>query len=362
MREEEKESAAGQLWSRGRFAAAFGFTALLVASSNLLVQAIQKTDSSIWAIAAMEAGNVLFVSFLIVLVIAFWQRKTVTEPVRSILATVKAIEDGDFASRVERSSWEKVAGHLHEFDVLADGVDAMAEELAGTESLRSDFIANVSHEFKNPIAALSSYAQLLAEDEVSEADRKLYAGKMLTVLGNLSELVGNILKISRLENQTIYPAPRTFDLGEELCESFLPFADACESKGLDVEVDLEDNVLVHSDPDILGMLWSNLFSNAVKFTGEGGKISIGMHGEPEGRAMVTVADTGCGMDEETKRRVFEKFYQGDPSHATKGNGLGMALAKRAADVTGATIGLESEAGHGTTFTITLPAASQDKTV
>lgn len=87
-----------------------------------------------------------------------------------------------------------------------------------------------------------------------------------------------------------------------------------------------------------------------------------MHEEPEGRAMVTVAGTGCGMDEEAKRCVFEKFYQGDPSHATKGNGLGMALAKRAADVTGATIGLESEAGHGTTFTITLPAASQDKTV
>ncbi|MGN0070333.1 MAG: sensor histidine kinase [Atopobiaceae bacterium] len=358
MREKKEESVGGQLWSRGRFAAAFGFTALLVASSNLLMQAIQKTDSPLWAIAAMETGNILFVSFLIVFTIAYWQRRTVTEPVRSILATVRAVEGGDFTSRVDRSSWEKVAGHLHEFDVLADGVDAMAKELAGTESLRSDFIANVSHEFKNPIAAPSSYAQLLAEDEVSEADRKLYADKMLTVLGNLSELVGNILKINRLENQTIYPAPRTFDLGEELCESFLPFADACEKKGLDVTVEMDDGVLVHSDPDILGMLWSNLFSNAVKFTGEGGKISIGMHEKSEGVVTVTVTDTGCGMDEETKRRVFEKFYQGDPSHATKGNGLGMALAKRAADVTGATIGLESEAGHGTTFTVTLPAASQ----
>ena len=87
-----------------------------------------------------------------------------------------------------------------------------------------------------------------------------------------------------------------------------------------------------------------------------------MHVEPEGRAMVTVADTGGGRDEETKRRVCDKFYQGDPSHATKGNGLGMALAKRAAEVSGATFGLDSEAGHGTMFTITLPAASQDKTV
>lgn len=104
--------------------------------------------------------------------------------------------------------------------------------------------------------------------------------------------------------------------------------------------------------------WSNLFWNTVKFTDVGGKIPIGMKKESEGVVMATVTDTGCGMDEETKRRVFEKFYQGDPSHAIKGNGLGMALAKRAADVTGATIALESEAGHGTTFTVTLPAASQ----
>jgi signal transduction histidine kinase len=168
-------------------------------------------------------------------------------------------------------------------------------------------------------------------------------------------MISNILKLNKLENQTIYPASVTFDLGEQLCECLVGLEDVWDKKGLEIDADVEENVRVKADPELLTLVWNNLFSNAIKFTDEGGKISLSMKSE-NGRAVVKISDTGCGISPEVGKHMFEKFYQGDTSHASKGNGLGLALVKRVIDITGGDISVSSEVGKGSTFTVMLDEA------
>jgi signal transduction histidine kinase len=168
-------------------------------------------------------------------------------------------------------------------------------------------------------------------------------------------MISNILKLNKLENQTIYPASVTFDLGEQLCECLVGLEDVWDKKGLEIDADVEENVRVKADPELLTLVWNNLFSNAIKFTDEGGKISLSMKSE-NSRAVVKISDTGCGISPEVGKHMFEKFYQGDTSHASKGNGLGLALVKRVIDITGGDISVSSEVGKGSTFTVMLDEA------
>ena len=175
---------------------------------------------------------------------------------------------------------------------------------------------------------------------------------MTNAARRLANLITNILKLNKLENQQIYPKKERFDLGEQLCECLLAFENAWEAKDLEIETDLADGVTVESDPELLSLVWNNLFSNAIKFTGEGGTVGLKLHTE-SGHAVVEVSDTGCGISPEVGAHIFEKFYQGDSSHATQGNGLGLALVKRVVDIVGGEIGVSSEPGKGSTFTVKL---------
>lgn len=179
-----------------------------------------------------------------------------------------------------------------------------------------------------------------------------YAKAITDASRGLADMVTNILKLNKLENQNIYPDVQTYDLAEQLCECLLTFETAWEDKNIEIETDIEDGVTIDADPEMLGLVWNNLFSNALKFTGEGGTVGITL--KTEGTlAVVQVSDTGCGISPETGKHIFEKFYQGDTSHATKGNGLGLALVKRVIDITGGDISVVSEVGRGTTFTVRL---------
>ena len=164
-----------------------------------------------------------------------------------------------------------------------------------------------------------------------------------------------MLKLNKLEKQTIKPVPQKYDLCAQLCECTLQFEHAWEGKGIELEADLEEHAVIEGDEGLLALVWTNLLSNAIKFTPSGGTIKISQTSD-EKKATVSVADTGCGMDEETKRRVFEKFYQGDTSHATEGNGLGLALVKRILQLSDGSISVESEVGKGTVFTVELPVS------
>jgi signal transduction histidine kinase len=163
-------------------------------------------------------------------------------------------------------------------------------------------------------------------------------------------MMTNILKLNRLENQQIYPNLTTFDLGEQLCECLLQYEGTWERKNIEIETDIAEGVLVCADAELLSLVWSNLFSNAFKFTEDGGRVTLALTAD-EAYATVRVADTGCGMSAEVGAHIFEKFYQGDTSHATQGNGLGLPLVKRVVDIMQGEIGVESAVGVGTTFTV-----------
>ena len=154
------------------------------------------------------------------------------------------------------------------------------------------------------------------------------------------------------QNQQIFPQPQEFDLGEQLCECLLGFEDAWEKKNLEIETDIQDDVRIKSDSELLSLVWNNLISNAVKFTPEGGTVSVTLKADGK-KVFVSVRDTGCGMTAETGKHIFEKFYQGDTSHATQGNGLGLALVKRVVDILGGEIAVQSVYGQGSTFTVSI---------
>lgn len=167
----------------------------------------------------------------------------------------------------------------------------------------------------------------------------------------LNIMITNILKLSKLENQQIFPERRAYPLGEQLRRCALRFMEKWQEKGIEFKIDVED-VIVRYDDELLELVWNNLLSNAVKYTQRGGHISLTSRKAGD-TVLVSMEDSGCGMDEETRRRVFEKFYQGDTSHASEGNGLGMALAKKIVDISGGCIRVESEPGKGTVFTVEL---------
>ena len=305
------------------------------------------SEADIQQAAKLTFLNVLLLTAIFSLIDRVRRRYMVLRPVRMITQVAKRLMKGDFSARVPR---------LHSIDVM-DGfseigecINRLAEELSGTETLRTDFIANVSHELKTPLAVTQNYASLLRQPGVDEEKRQEYARVISDTSIRLANLVTNILKLNKLENQQIFPQRQTFDLGEQLCECLLAFEDAWEQKKLDIRTDIQEDVLVDGDAELLSLVWNNLFSNAIKFTGEGGKVSLRMFAEGK-NAVVQVVDTGCGFGSEVGRHNFEKFYQGDSSHATRGNGLGLALVKRVVDIVGGDIAVTSEIGKGSQFTV-----------
>lgn len=306
------------------------------------------TQENITAAAQITFLNVLILTFLFGTIDFIRRKRMVDRPVKIITAATEKIMQGDFSVRVAPMQGAGMEG----FNRIGKAINAMAKELSGTETLRTDFIANVSHELKTPLAVMGNYATMLQRPGITEAEKNEYAKAISDAARRLAQLITNILKLNKLENQQIFPQPQEFDLGEQLCQCLLGFEDAWEDKELEIETDLAENVKIKSDPELLSLVWNNLFSNAVKFTPKGGSIGVTLKAE-EKTVTVTVRDTGCGMKPETGRHIFEKFYQGDTSHATQGNGLGLALVKRVIDILGGEIGVQSVYGEGSTFTVKL---------
>ncbi|MGN1003233.1 MAG: ATP-binding protein [Oscillospiraceae bacterium] len=307
------------------------------------------TPENVSAAAKLTFGNVLLLSLLCTVIDAARRRFTVSRPVKKITDAARQIMQGDFSVRIPPV---RTLGGEDGFNRIIDCFNRMAEELSGTETLRTDFIANVSHELKTPLAVMQNYGTLLQQPDLPEEKRLEYARAVTDASRRLADLIGNILKLNKLENQQIFPAAAEYDLSEQICECLLGYEDVWERKGVNIETDIDDGVTVRSDSELLALVWSNLFSNALKFTPEGGTVRVSLKRE-DGRAVVRVADTGCGISRDVGKRIFDKFYQGDPSHAAQGNGLGLALVRRIIDITGSEISVESEVGKGSTFTVRL---------
>ena len=276
--------------------------------------------------------------------------KRYQKPLEDFGQATKKVASGDFSVYMAPKHTPDKADHL---DVIYMDFNKMVEELGSIETLKTDFFSNVSHEIKTPLAVIHNYAELLNQENLSEEKRREYTEIILHAIHRLSDLITNMLKLNKLEKQVIKPQPQEFDLCTQLCDCALQFEDMCDKKEIQFEADMEDRVTICADAGLLEMVWTNLLSNAMKFTPSGGTITITQTSDKDS-VTVSISDTGCGMDEKTAKRIFDKFYQGDTSHATEGNGLGLALVQRILELSDGTISVKSTLGKGTIFTITLP--------
>ena len=308
-------------------------------------------EANIAAAAKVTFWNVLLITFLFGTIDYIRRRITVDRPVKRIIDATEQIMQGDFSARVPAMHGSAAEG----FDRIGTAINQMAQELSGVETLRTDFIANVSHEMKTPLAVMQNYGTMLQQPDLDEEKRIEYAKAVTAGSRRLADMMTNILKLNRLENQQIFPQATEYDLGEQLCECLLQYENVWEQSGIEIETDIEEDVRVKADAELLSLVWNNLFSNAFKFTEPGGTVSLSLQ-TTEHHAIVEVQDTGCGMSPEVGAHIFETFYQGDTSHATQGTGLGLALVKRVVDIMQGEISVESVKGVGTTFTVKIRRA------
>lgn len=279
-------------------------------------------------------------------VIAVYVGRLIVRPIQNIGNAFSELSKGNFDVKVSEDE------RVMEIRDIARRFNAMTYDLSHIETLRNDFVTNVSHEFKTPIAAIEGYATLLQNHSLTPEKHDHYVEKILENSQRLSTLSGNILMLSKLENQELVPDLSEFRLDEQIRRCVLALEPKWEARSVWFDIEL-DRAEYYGSPSLFEQVWLNIIDNAIKHSPDGGCISIRLIAEGD-VLCVSVTDHGDGMSEEVQRHVFEKFYQGDTSHKSEGNGLGLALVKRILDLCGGTVAVESEPGNGATFTVKLP--------
>ncbi len=266
-------------------------------------------------------------------------------PIKKLRKAMEQVADGDYSVRLHEKSRSK------EIMEIYTGFNLMTHELSATEILQTDFVSNVSHEFKTPINAIEGYSTLLQGCENLDDNQREYVDKILFNTRRLSTLVGSILLLSRLENQQI-PTNRTkYRLDEQIRQAVVALEPEWERKQIEFDVEL-DVVNYLGNEQMMHHVWSNLISNAIKFSPESGVVRVRLSHNQNG-IVFAVEDQGPGLSEESQKHVFDKFYQADNSHKQEGNGLGLALVKRILVMEKGEIAVENCDGGGCRFTVVL---------
>lgn len=276
-------------------------------------------------------------------------RKKYEKPMKHMGEVTKRVSEGDFTARLEVNHTEDKLDYL---DVMFLDFNKMVEELASIEILKNDFVSNVSHEIKTPLSVIQNYITLLQNPDLTAGQRKEYTDTIFHASEQLTSLVSNILRLSKLENQSILPLPKNYDVCRQLADCVMNLSDMMEAKRLEFTADIEDKAFVLADESMIEIVWNNLLMNAIKFTEPGGKIVLTQTALEDG-IWVSVADSGCGMDEQTICHIFDRFYQGDTSHSQEGYGLGLALVAKIIDLSGGTVKVSSTPGKGSVFLVCL---------
>ena len=328
------------------------FLLVLLLMSGVHTGILVGMDALGWNKLVQTIVPILYWSAVAIGLTLYTRRKiqnTYEVPMQRLAQATQKVAAGDFSVYVAPIHTPDKADYI---DRMIVDFNTMVEELGSIETLKTDFFSNVSHEFKTPLAVIQSNAELLQKGLTPTDEHQEQVGNILSATRRLANLIMNMLKLNKLEKQTIRPAAEVYDVCAQLCSVAVQFEDAWERKDIEFDADLEDAAYVRADPGLLELVWTNLLSNAVKFTPQGGSITL-RQTRADGKIYVSVTDTGCGMDEKTVKHIYDKFYQGDTSHSTEGNGLGMALVKRILELTGAEIQIDSTPGKGSTFTVVL---------
>jgi len=271
--------------------------------------------------------------------------QSITEPVRRLNIATKKVAQGDFDVKIPEATRD-------ELGQLTRNFNRMTHQLRQMETMRSDFVSSISHEFKTPLASIQGFARLLQKKNLPQEQIDEYTQVILEETTRLTNLSSNILRLNALENQSIPHKPSEFSMDEQVRRSVLVLAAQWEPKEIEFDLDL-DRVDYYGDQDLLQQVWINLIGNAVKFSEKGGIIHLSLKQETEDVFFVC-QDEGSGIAPEAQQRIFEKFYQADRSRAREGNGLGLAIVQRILTLCGGSISFDSELGKGTTFRVKLP--------
>ena len=319
-------------------------TASMVLTYGIIYVLLKLKIGTLTAVITSSTYIGIFTTILGIGIAAYVSTKMLS-PVIKINDAAMKVARGDFSVRLEEKSIAK------EIEEIATSFNIMVKELSSTETLRNDFVSNVSHEFKTPLSAIEGYATLLQDESLSKEEQATYVSRILENTSRLSKLTQSILSLSQLENQEILLQQETYMLDEQIRRVLLSYEPLWEEKELNIDLALAATPF-YGSKSLLAQVWSNLIDNAIKFSRKGGTLFISC-GVFDGRVVVRVRDNGAGMSEEVRQHAFDKFYQGDRSHTGQGSGLGLALVRRIVSLSGGTIDLQSKEGKGTEISVFL---------
>ena len=340
----------------------FAFVVFLSVLLNAVISAltiftlIDKGILILTDVTVADAGRLLafyiFISVPVGIFVALMASKVPLKPIRTLINSMDRLAAGDFSTRASVGS---VMQMYPPYIGVTESFNKMAEQLENTEMLRSDFINNISHEFKTPIVSIAGFAKLLRRGDLTEQQRQEYLAVIEEESLRLSHMATNVLNLTKVENQTILSDISLFNLSEQIRDCFLLLENKWEHRDLDFRLEFEEHQ-IWANEEQLKQVWINLLENAIKFTPDGHRIQVTIR-ETENKLAVCVRNTGTQIPPEQQGKIFNKFYQGDESHSTQGNGVGLAIVKRIAQLHCGSVRVRSE-GMVTDFTVELPKKMQ----
>lgn len=324
-------------------------TDLIICIGGKYVKINNFSSENVYWVVSFVTIVAFIVSIIIGTIITTFVGKSILQPIHDISRAASEVARGNFAVRVNESSG-------NEYGTLQRNFNKMAQELSGIETLRGDFISNVSHEFKTPLASIQGFAKLLQDESLSMEDRREYTQIIIDETSRLSKLSTNILNLTKLENQTTIGRKKRFAIDEQIRKIVLMLEPEWSKKEINMDIDLEDIFYVGNE-ELMGQIWQNIINNAIKFTPVGGEIRVKLFRSESG-IVAKISDNGPSIPADKKDKIFEKFYQGDRSRATEGNGLGLALVKRIIDLCNGEVYVDNLFEGGVCFTVELPYQSE----
>lgn len=311
---------------------------ILIAVFDEIFPLIRKIPKIIWLFAVSAVLGSALTTLLV---------KMLFDPITTLGKAMGQVAKGDYSVRLDTKHVFREIRQIHE------DFNRMTQELSSTEILKTEFVSNVSHEFKTPINAIEGYATLLQDTEGQESFlQREYVDKILFNTRRLSKLVGNILLLSKVDNQGIQTKFSIFRLDEQIRQSILALEPKWVEKNNDFDVDLQ-RIEYRGNENLLMHVWNNLLDNAIKYGPEEGIIRLRLKQDEE-NVIFTIEDQGEGIPEEARKHIFDRFYQADSSRKSEGNGLGLALVMRILQLSGGNIRMENRTEGGSRFLVSLP--------